>query len=147
MLTTIWMCTQEWSLIFIRATALTLETCHQAFSWASLFDAVEDAPELAVPALGKPDAHAGDRLRRREPRLADRLGRDGAVDALLDLGVERRRLRRVGIARVVGHRSILAHRSTLLSPVGEARELAPGVRERLAEARAVDVIVQPAAGA
>src|SRR6476659_6264354 len=32
MLVTIWMCTHEWSLISIRATAFTFETCHQPFS-------------------------------------------------------------------------------------------------------------------
>ena len=29
MFATIWMCTQEWSLISRRATALTFATCHQ----------------------------------------------------------------------------------------------------------------------
>ena len=37
MFVTIWMCTQEWSLISMRATALTFATCHQPFSWSSLF--------------------------------------------------------------------------------------------------------------
>ena len=32
MLVTIWMCTQEWSLICRRVTALTLAACHSAFS-------------------------------------------------------------------------------------------------------------------
>ena len=35
MFVTIWMCTQEWSLISSRATAFTFETCHHAFSWSS----------------------------------------------------------------------------------------------------------------
>ena len=35
MFVTIWMCTQEWSLISIRVTAFTFATCHQAFSWSS----------------------------------------------------------------------------------------------------------------
>ena len=68
--------------------------------------AVEHAPQLAVAALGEADAHAGDRLGRREPRLADGLGRDGAVDALLDLGVERGHRavrRRVQDRRPPGH--------------------------------------------
>ena len=37
MFVTIWMCTQEWSLIAIRATALTFETCHQPLSCESWF--------------------------------------------------------------------------------------------------------------
>ena len=53
MLVTIWMCTQEWSLISIRATAFTFETCHQAFSWTSSVDALDQRAELAVAA------HAG----------------------------------------------------------------------------------------
>ena len=35
MLATIWMCTQEWSLISSRATAFTFATCHQPLSWSS----------------------------------------------------------------------------------------------------------------
>ena len=37
MLDTIWMCTQEWSLITIRTTALTFATCHHALSCVSAF--------------------------------------------------------------------------------------------------------------
>src|SRR3954470_19293282 len=36
MFVTIWMCTQEWSLISMRATALTFETCHQPLICGSL---------------------------------------------------------------------------------------------------------------
>ena len=80
------------------------------FELGVVVGAVEDATELAVAALGKADAHAGDRLGRREARLADRLGRDGAFDALLDLGVERRhgvgarRSGSIGISGIVAHR-------------------------------------------
>ncbi len=35
MFATIWMCTQEWSLISRRTTALTFATCHHAFSCLS----------------------------------------------------------------------------------------------------------------
>src|SRR6266850_903797 len=35
MLVTIWMCTQEWSLISSRTAALTFATCHQPLSWSS----------------------------------------------------------------------------------------------------------------
>ena len=37
MFVTIWMWTQEWSLISSRATAFTFATCHQPFSWSSRF--------------------------------------------------------------------------------------------------------------
>src|SRR3954471_6299834 len=36
MFVTIWMCTQEWSLISMRATAFTFETCHQPLTCGSL---------------------------------------------------------------------------------------------------------------
>src|SRR3954466_9035042 len=36
MFVTIWICTHEWSLISIRATAFTFATCHQALTWSSL---------------------------------------------------------------------------------------------------------------
>src|SRR6059058_2901081 len=36
MFVTIWMCTQEWSLICMRATALTLAACHSAYSWVHI---------------------------------------------------------------------------------------------------------------
>ena len=48
MFATIWMCTQEWSLISSRATAFTFATCHQALSWASSVDALDQRAELAV---------------------------------------------------------------------------------------------------
>jgi hypothetical protein len=35
MLVTIWMWTQEWSLISMRLTAFTFATCHHALSWSS----------------------------------------------------------------------------------------------------------------
>ena len=35
MFATIWMCTQEWSLIPSRLTAVTFETCQYAFSASS----------------------------------------------------------------------------------------------------------------
>ena len=36
MFVTIWMCTHEWSLISMRATAFTFATCHQPLIWSSL---------------------------------------------------------------------------------------------------------------
>ena len=48
MFVTIWMCTQEWSLISIRATAFTFETCHHALSCLSRVDALDQRAQLAV---------------------------------------------------------------------------------------------------
>ena len=48
MFVTIWMCTQEWSLIAIRATAFTFETCHQPLSWSSRLTPLDHAAQLAV---------------------------------------------------------------------------------------------------
>ena len=53
MLTTIWMCTQEWSLIFIRTTALTFATCHHAFSCASLLTRSRTRRSLRLPRSGR----------------------------------------------------------------------------------------------
>ena len=75
MLATIWMCTQEWSLIWSLAIALTFETCQSAFSSVSCVHAVEDRPQLAVAAGGHADPHLRDRLRRRHAGLPLELGR------------------------------------------------------------------------
>ena len=88
MLATIWMCTQEWSLISIRTTAFTFATCHHALHLLVVVDALEQLPQLAVAAHGQVDPHLLDRLRRGEPRLADGLLRDRLVDPLLGLLVE-----------------------------------------------------------
>ena len=50
MFVTIWMCTQEWSLISIRATAFTFETCHQRLQLLVVVDALDQRAELAVAA-------------------------------------------------------------------------------------------------
>src|SRR5690348_10523791 len=52
MFATIWMCTQEWSLISMRATAFTLETCHQAFSCLSAFTRSTTERSLRLPRTG-----------------------------------------------------------------------------------------------
>ena len=52
MFVTIWMCTQEWSLIAIRATAFTFETCHQAFSCLSSFTRSISVRSLRLPRTG-----------------------------------------------------------------------------------------------
>src|SRR4051812_2710016 len=52
MLATIWMCTQEWSLISIRTAALTLATCHQALSCLSSFACPISVRSLRLPRTG-----------------------------------------------------------------------------------------------
>ena len=52
MFVTIWMCTQEWSLISIRATAFTFETCHQPFSWWSSLTRSISVRSLRLPRTG-----------------------------------------------------------------------------------------------
>src|SRR4051794_40922100 len=52
MFVTIWMWTHEWSLISIRATALTLETCHQPLSCLSAFTRSTIVRSLRLPRTG-----------------------------------------------------------------------------------------------
>ena len=52
MLVTIWMCTHEWSLISMRATAFTFETCHQAFSFLSSLTRSISVRSLRLPRTG-----------------------------------------------------------------------------------------------
>ena len=52
MFVTIWMCTQEWSLISIRATALMFETCHQPLSWSSALTRSMSVRSLRLPRTG-----------------------------------------------------------------------------------------------
>jgi hypothetical protein len=53
MLVTIWTCTQEWSLIAIRETALTFETCHQPLSWSSALTRSSSVRSLRLPRTGR----------------------------------------------------------------------------------------------
>ena len=53
MFATIWMCTQEWSLISIRTTAFTFETCHQPFSCLSSFTRSSSCRSLRLPRTGR----------------------------------------------------------------------------------------------
>ena len=111
MFVTIWMCTQEWSLISMRATAFTFETCHQPFSCASSLTRSIERAELPVAADRDVDPHPLDRLGRGEAgfllglgghRLVDQVGgllvdvHDLAVDLAVDRhdeGVYVRRIR------------------------------------------------------
>src|SRR3954471_24666880 len=52
MFVTIWMCTHEWSLISIRATAFTFETCHQPFSCLSALTRSTSWRSLRLPGTG-----------------------------------------------------------------------------------------------
>ena len=70
MFVTIWMCTQEWSLISIRATAFTFATCHQRLELVVAVDPADHAAELLVAAHRDVDPHPRDRLGRRQPGLA-----------------------------------------------------------------------------
>ncbi len=89
MFVTIWMCTHEWSLISIRATAFTFETCHQRLELLVLVHPLDQRAQLAVAAHRHVDLHALDRLGRREPRLVLGLLRDRLVDPVSGLLVDR----------------------------------------------------------
>ena len=147
MLTTIWICTQEWSLICIRATALTFETCHQALSCGSSLTRSRTRRSLRLPRSGR---------RMRMPVIASAgvsrvsrtaSARDGAFDALLDLGVERVTGSAVSSRssgdRHAGHRSHAAPHPS--DGIVEPRELAASVSERLAEPGPVVGVVEPRA--
>ena len=52
MFATIWMCTQEWSLIWSLAMALTFETCQSAFSSVSWLTRSRIDRSLRLPRAG-----------------------------------------------------------------------------------------------
>src|SRR6266487_353876 len=52
MFATIWMCTQEWSLICMRATAFTFDACHQPLSWVSSLTRSNSLRSLRLPRTG-----------------------------------------------------------------------------------------------
>ena len=88
MLVTIWMCTQEWSLISMRATAFTFETCHQPLSCVSSLTRSISVRSLRLPRTGHVDPHPLDRLGGREAGLALGLRGDRLVDPLGGLLVD-----------------------------------------------------------
>ena len=88
MFETIWMCTQEWSLIWSRTTALTFETCHHALICVVCVDPLEHAAELSVPADGDAKLHRLRSPRRREPCLGDDVRRWN-LDDVVRLGIGR----------------------------------------------------------
>ena len=92
MFVTIWMCTQEWSLICSRRTAFTFATCHSAFRCSSALARDEHLAERAVAAHRHPDPHRRDGLGRRHAGAALGLQRDALLascPAALDVdGVE-----------------------------------------------------------
>ena len=90
MFVTIWMCTHEWSLIPMRATALTFATCHQPFSWSSRLTRSMTVPELAVRRSGTRmriwrTASAG--VSRTSRAASARRGRRSARGLRVQLGV------------------------------------------------------------
>ena len=156
MLTTIWMCTQEWSLIFIRATALTFETCHHAFSCGSLLARSRTRRSLRLPRSGR---------RIRMPAIASagvsRVSRTASAETgpsmrcSISGSIGRPARRSVAVGGIVGHpghprtRRFASVDSAARSGAIrlEAGELAAGMRERLAEAGAVRRVVEPRARA
>ena len=89
MLVTIWMWTHEWSLISIRATAFTFETCHHPFSCLSSFTRSIERAQLAVAADGDVDPHPLDRLGGGQPRFVLGLLGDGLLDPISRFLVDR----------------------------------------------------------
>ena len=53
MFATIWTCTQEWSLICSRITALTFATCHHALSCGSAFTFSSTRRSFRFPRAGR----------------------------------------------------------------------------------------------
>ena len=108
MFVTIWMCTQEWSLICIRATAFTFATCHQPFSWSSRFTRSITRRSFSFAATGtliriRATASVG-----READLAlglgrDRIGIDSSISASISASIE--------LLVALHRRSIRPHRS------------------------------------
>jgi hypothetical protein len=74
---------------------------------AILVHPFEQLAQLAVAAHREVDVHLLDRLRRREPRLAHGFGRDGLLDPLLRLRVER------GVVVQVAHVRTTTERASL----------------------------------
>ena len=85
MFVTIWMCTQEWSLISIRTVAFTFATCHHPFSCRSAFTRSSSVRSFRFARSGRPDPHLVDRLRGRQARLPLGLLGDRLVDPLFRL--------------------------------------------------------------
>ena len=100
MLATIWMCTQEWSLISQADDRVDVRDVPPALELAVGVRALEDAPELAVAAVREADPHVLDRLGGREASLANGVRGDGLLDARLGLGVERHARRLGDVPRV-----------------------------------------------
>ena len=89
MLVTIWMCTQEWSLISMRTAAFTFATCHQPFSCLSAFTRSSSVRSFRFPRVGNADPHLLDRLGGCEARLLLGLLRNRLLDPFFGLPVER----------------------------------------------------------
>ena len=64
MFVTIWMCTQEWSLIWRRSDRVDVRDVPPGLDLRVGVDALEHAPELPVSAGGHAQLHRRDRLGR-----------------------------------------------------------------------------------
>ena len=98
MLATIWMCTQEWSLICEPDDGVDVRDVPPALELTVRVRPLEHAAQRPVAALREPDPHVLDGFLRRQPGLADgRVGRR-LLDALLELRVERHAFASAGSA-------------------------------------------------
>ena len=88
MFVTIWTCTQEWSLIAIRETALTFDDVPPALELVVGVDALDQRAELAVAAHRDVDLHPRDRLGGRQTGLVLGFGVDRLLDPLRCLLVD-----------------------------------------------------------
>ena len=85
MLVTIWMCTQEWSLMLEAEHRVHVRHVPPRLELVVGVDPLDQLAELAVGAHRHPDPHPGDRLRGREPGLALGLGGGGQLERLAAL--------------------------------------------------------------
>ena len=84
MFVTIWIWTQEWSLICEPRHGVDVRDVPPAFQLVVAVDAPDQAAELLVPADRDVDPHARHRLGRCEPYLALGLHGDRIEDLLVD---------------------------------------------------------------
>ena len=146
MLTTTWIWTHEWSLICMRATALTFETCHHAFSCGSAFARSMTRRSFLLPRSGN---------RMRIPSIASagvmRVSRTASEETGPSIrcsisgssGLTARR-----VSACVSSKGIVAYQRWRRSAgIVEPGDLAPSVGEGLAEPPPVRRLVEPGARA
>src|SRR4051794_5808569 len=141
MFATIWMCTQEWSLISIRATAFTFATCHHALSCVSAFTRSTSVRSLRLPRSGTliricATASAGvrriSRVASAETGCSIRPSVSGSIAMRRTLlaGGQLDRERRAAGARLDGDRPVHAGQELAadIEPEARAADAAPHVR-------------------